>query len=122
MLLAQTAQRNKLLIATGASARLLPVPDADPHREYYLRRIEDSQQLRFILQSAQQVVVVGGGWIGLEVAAAAWAAGAAVTMPEREELPVLRVLGRELAQVFADLHHDHGVDLRCGVQIAEVNG
>ncbi|WP_216698851.1 FAD-dependent oxidoreductase [Arthrobacter sp. H20] len=113
---------DKLLITTGASARLLPVPGADPHREYYLRRVEDSQQLRFILQSAHQVVVVGGGWIGLEVAAAARAAGAAVTVLEREELPLLRVLGREMAQVFADLHRDHGVGLRCGVQIAEVTG
>lgn len=113
---------NKLLIATGASARLLPIPGADPHREYYLRRIEDSQQLKFVLQSARKVVVVGGGWIGLEVAAAARTAGAAVTVLEREELPLVRVLGREMAQVFTGLHRDHGVDLRCGVQIAEVTG
>lgn len=119
---AEPVTYDKLLIATGASPRLLPIPGADPHREYYLRRIEDSQQLRFIFQSAKRVAVIGGGWIGLEVAAAARAAGAAVTVLERAELPLLRVLGREMAQVFANLHRDHGVDLRCGVQVEEVTG
>lgn len=113
---------DKLLIATGASPRLLPVPGADPHREYYLRRVEDAQQLKFILQSAKRVAVVGGGWIGLEAAAAARTAGADVTILERGELPLLRVLGPEMAQVFADLHREHGVDLRCGVQVTEVTG
>jgi 3-phenylpropionate/trans-cinnamate dioxygenase ferredoxin reductase subunit len=64
--------------------------------------------------------VIGVGWIGLETAAAARAAGVQVTILERGELPLLRVLGREAAQVFADLHRDHGVDLRFGAQVAEI--
>ena len=58
------------------------------------------------------MVVIGGGWIGLETAAAARAAGAEVTVLEAAELPLLRVLGPEVAQVFADLHTEQGVDLR----------
>ena len=66
--------------------------------------------------------MIGGGWIGLETAAAARAAGVEVTVLETAELPLLRVLGRQVAQVFADLHREHGVDLRCGVQISEITG
>lgn len=56
---------------------------------------------------------------------AAWtarAAGVDVTFLEAGELPLLRVLGREVARVFAGLHRDHGVDLRCGVHVAEITG
>ena len=86
----------------------------------YLRRVQDSDRIKAALQSASRIAVVGGGWIGLETAAAARAAGVEVTVLESAELPLLRVLGREVAQVFAGLHRDHGVDLRCGVQIAEI--
>jgi 3-phenylpropionate/trans-cinnamate dioxygenase ferredoxin reductase subunit len=62
--------------------------------------------------------VIGGGWIGLEVASAARQADATVTVLEYLDLPLLRVLGPEVAQVFADLHVEHGVDLRTGVQVS----
>jgi 3-phenylpropionate/trans-cinnamate dioxygenase ferredoxin reductase subunit len=68
------------------------------------------------------VAIIGGGWIGLETAAAARLAGNEVTVLEAGDLPLLRVLGREAAQVFADLHRDHGVDVRCGVQVTEIIG
>ena len=71
---------------------------------------------------ASRVAVIGAGWIGLETAAAARTAGAEVTVLEMAELPLLRVLGREVAEVFAKLHTDHGVDLRTGVQVAEITG
>ena len=64
--------------------------------------------------------MIGGGWIGLEVAAAACQAGLQVTVLETLELPLMRVLGREMAQVFADLHRSAGVDLRLGVRIEEI--
>jgi 3-phenylpropionate/trans-cinnamate dioxygenase ferredoxin reductase subunit len=88
----------------------------------YLRQVEDSDQIRAAFQTASRVVVIGGGWIGLETAAAARAAGAEVTILEVADLPLLRVLGPEVARVFAGLHTEHGVDLRTGVQVAEITG
>ena len=112
----------KLLLATGSSPRRLPVPGADLERVLYLRRVEDSDRIKEAFQSASRAVVIGAGWIGLETTAAARTAGVDVTVLEMAELPLLRVLGREVAQVFADLHRDHGVDLRFGVQVAEITG
>jgi 3-phenylpropionate/trans-cinnamate dioxygenase ferredoxin reductase subunit len=113
---------DKLLLATGSSPRLLGVPGADPHRVFYLRRVEDCEQLKVTLRTASRVVVIGAGWIGLEVAAAARTLGVEVSLLETAELPLLRVLGRELGEVFAGLHRDHGVGLRFGVQVVEITG
>jgi 3-phenylpropionate/trans-cinnamate dioxygenase ferredoxin reductase subunit len=88
----------------------------------YLRRVGDSDRIKQAFRSASRAVVIGAGWIGLETTAAARAAGVEVTVLEMAELPLLRVLGREVAQVFADLHRDHGVDLRFGVRVAEITG
>jgi 3-phenylpropionate/trans-cinnamate dioxygenase ferredoxin reductase subunit len=111
---------DKLLLATGAGPRRLRVPGADADGVHYLRRIEDSEQIKNTLATASRVAVIGGGWIGLEVAAAARQAGTGVVLLEAAELPLLGVLGPEVAQVFADLHRDHGVDLRCRAQIAAI--
>ena len=110
----------RLLLTTGSAPRPLTVPGAGSAGVLYLRRVADSDQIRAAFQGAARVAVVGGGWIGLETAAAARAAGVEVTILEAGELPLLRVLGREAALVFAGLHRDHGVDLRCGVQVAEI--
>jgi 3-phenylpropionate/trans-cinnamate dioxygenase ferredoxin reductase subunit len=111
---------DKLLLATGSSPRRLSVPGAGADGVHYLRRIEDSEQIKDTLATASRVAVIGGGWIGLEVAAAARQAGVQVTLIEAAELPLLGLLGRHVAQVFADLHRDHGVDLRCGTQISSI--
>jgi 3-phenylpropionate/trans-cinnamate dioxygenase ferredoxin reductase component len=112
----------KLLLATGSSPRRLAVPGAGLDGVLYLRSVQDSDRLRAAFGSASRVAVIGGGWIGLETAAAARSAGAEVTVLEAAELPLLRVLGREIAEVFASLHRDNGVDLRTGVQVAEITG
>ena len=112
----------KLLLATGSAPRRLPLPGADAEGVLYLRKVADSDRIRAALQTASRVVVIGAGWIGLETAAAARSAGAEVTVLEAAELPLLRVLGREVAQVFADLHREHGADLRFGVHVAEITG
>jgi 3-phenylpropionate/trans-cinnamate dioxygenase ferredoxin reductase subunit len=112
----------KLLLATGSSPRHIPVPGADADGVLYLRRVADSERIKAAFLSASRVAVIGAGWIGLETAAAARAAGAEVTVMEAGELPLLRVLGAEAAQVFASLHREHGVDLRCGVQVSEITG
>jgi 3-phenylpropionate/trans-cinnamate dioxygenase ferredoxin reductase subunit len=111
---------DKLLLTTGASPRRFPVPGADPAGPRYLRSLDDSDHLRAAFRPGARVVIIGAGWIGLETAAAARAAGAEVTVLEHAELPLLRVLGPRVAQVFADLHRDHGVDLRCGVTVEAI--
>lgn len=113
---------DKLLLATGSSPRILSLPGANPERVFMLRRVEDCEQLKAAFTTASRVAIVGAGWIGLEVAAAARAAGVEVIVLETEELPLLRVLGREVAAVFADLHRHHGVDLRCGVHVKQIAG
>lgn len=112
----------KLLLTTGSSPRRLPVPGADLDGVLYLRTFPDSDRLKETIAASDRIVVIGAGWIGLEVAAAARVAGVEVTVLEAAELPLLGPLGPEAARVFADLHTGHGVDLRCGVQVAEIVG
>jgi 3-phenylpropionate/trans-cinnamate dioxygenase ferredoxin reductase subunit len=106
----------KLLLATGSRPRQLQGVTG----VHYLRTLDDSDRLKEILATGSHLAVIGGGWIGLEIAAAARQAGLQVTVMESLELPLLRVLGREMGQVFADLHRSQGVDLRLGVRIEEV--
>jgi 3-phenylpropionate/trans-cinnamate dioxygenase ferredoxin reductase subunit len=106
----------KLLLTTGARPRRL----AGATGVHYLRTLDDSDRLKEILATGSHLAVIGGGWIGLEIAAAARQAGLQVTVMESLELPLLRVLGREMGQVFADLHRSAGVDLRLGVRIEEI--
>jgi 3-phenylpropionate/trans-cinnamate dioxygenase ferredoxin reductase component len=113
---------SKLLLTTGSSPRRLTVPGADLDGVLYLRTAQDSDRLKAAFRDSSRVAVIGGGWIGLETAAAARLAGAEVTVLEAAELPLLRVLGREVAEVFANLHRDQGVDLRTGVQVGEITG
>ena len=113
---------SRLLLATGSSPRRLPVPGASLQGVHYLRTVGDSDGIRQAFQGAERVVVIGAGWIGLEAAAAARTAGAEVAIVETAELPLLRVLGREVAEVFAGLHRANGVDLRMGVGVDEITG
>jgi 3-phenylpropionate/trans-cinnamate dioxygenase ferredoxin reductase component len=112
----------KLLLTTGSSPRHLTVPGAGLEGVLYLRSVRDSDRLKAAFGAASRVAIIGGGWIGLETAAAARMAGAEVTVLEAAELPLLRVLGRELAEVFASLHRDHGVEMRTSVQVSEITG
>lgn len=111
---------DQLVLATGASPRLLPVPGGDLPGVLTLRTVADSDTLRDGLSEGRKAVIIGGGWIGLEVAAAARERGADVVVLEGLELPLLRVLGPELAGYFAQLHRDHGVDLRTSAKVSEV--
>lgn len=106
---ATTIQYDQLILATGSRARRLRIPGSDAEGVLYLRDVDDSDALAAALGRAQRIVVIGGGWIGLEVAATARQRGVAVDIVETARLPLLRVLGVELAQVFADLHLEHGV-------------
>lgn len=109
---------DRLLLATGAAARHFDLADrvAEP---IYLRTIEDNTRLRAALRPGAKVVIVGAGWIGLEVASAARQKDAEVTVYEVADLPLLAVLGPEVAQLFEGLHRAHGVDLRLGTAVDE---
>jgi 3-phenylpropionate/trans-cinnamate dioxygenase ferredoxin reductase subunit len=113
---------DRLLLATGARPRRLDVPGADLDGVRYLRTMADSDALRASVADGARVVVVGAGWIGLEVAAAARSRGAAVTVVEADTLPLRRVLGDEVAAVFADLHRAHDVTFRFGSGVREFHG
>jgi 3-phenylpropionate/trans-cinnamate dioxygenase ferredoxin reductase subunit len=110
----------KLLLATGSSPRELPVPGAEAAGVHYLRTIGDSDRIKQSIADGDRLVVIGAGWIGLEVAATARQAGAEVTVLETLELPLLRVLGPEVARVFAGLHEANGVTLRFQVGAEEI--
>jgi len=113
----------KLLLATGSSVRRLPVPGADLDGVRYLRTFADSDRLLADLSGGgRRVVVVGAGWIGLEVAAAARHHGNDVTIVEPQPTPLHAVLGPEMGRVFARLHRDHGVDLFTDTVVREVRG
>jgi 3-phenylpropionate/trans-cinnamate dioxygenase ferredoxin reductase subunit len=107
---------DKLMLATGSTPRHLPGDDELLH----LRRRGDSDAIRATFGNGR-LVIVGGGWIGLEVAAAARQAGTDVTILEALDEPLKTAIGPELGQVFADLHIEHGVDLRTRVNVAEVH-
>ena len=113
---------DKLLLTTGSTPRRLSVPGADLDGVRYLRSVDDSERIKTGFAHAHRVAIIGAGWIGLETAAAARNAGVDVTLLERSDLPLLHVLGPETAPIFADLHRDHGVNLRSQVAVAELTG
>lgn len=111
---------DKLVLATGSTVRKLPIPGADADNVYYLRTVEDSDAIRATFGDDKKLAIIGGGWIGLEVASAARGAGTAVTVLEGAKLPLLRILGDTVAQVFADLHTSNDVDLRTEVKVQDI--
>jgi 3-phenylpropionate/trans-cinnamate dioxygenase ferredoxin reductase subunit len=112
----------RLLLATGSSPRRLPVADATGAAVAYLRTIEDADHIKAALRDGRRVVILGGGWIGLEVAAAARLAGCEVVVVEPLDQPLLRVLGPTLGATFAALHRGHGVDVRTSTNVTAIEG
>jgi 3-phenylpropionate/trans-cinnamate dioxygenase ferredoxin reductase subunit len=113
---------DKLLLTTGCTPRALAVPGADLDGVLPLRTLSDSARIAAALVDGARIVIVGAGWIGLEVAAAARQRGATVTVVETADLPLQRVLGDEIARVFADLHRDHDVTFHFATQVREIRG
>ena len=110
------------LIATGGRPRKLDVPGADLDGVHYLRTLRDATILATELSRKPRVVVVGAGFIGAEVAASARTLGCDVTMLEMLDVPLARVLGDDLGRVYAQIHSDHGVDLRLGEGVERFEG
>jgi 3-phenylpropionate/trans-cinnamate dioxygenase ferredoxin reductase subunit len=111
---------DRLVLATGARPRRLAMADDSGAPVVYLRTMADSLALKEHLRDGAHLGIIGGGWIGLEVAAAARSNGAEVTLLESLDQPLERVLGAEVGGIFADLHREHGVDLRTSVQVTGI--
>ena len=117
----ETLAANGVIIATGSAPRPLPgQPDYDGVT--MLRTLDDSLELRRRLAEHPRLVVIGAGFIGLEVAATAAQSGCAVTVLEGAPAPLMRGLGAEMGEVVARVHSRNGVDVRCGVQVAGIEG
>jgi 3-phenylpropionate/trans-cinnamate dioxygenase ferredoxin reductase subunit len=118
----QRVSYDKLLLTTGATPRALTVPGAQLDGVLQLRTLADSRRIGAVLAESARLVIIGAGWIGLEVAAAARARGSAVAVVETADLPLQRVLGDEIARTFADLHRAHDVDFHFGAGVREIRG
>jgi 3-phenylpropionate/trans-cinnamate dioxygenase ferredoxin reductase component len=112
----------RLLLATGAVPRRLPLPGMDLDGVHYLRTRSDADTLAAAAARATQVAVVGTGWIGSEVAASLRQLGREVTLIGPDTAPLARVLGPEIGRVYRDLHADHGVRLALGTRVAGLRG
>ncbi len=112
---------DRLVLATGASARPTPIDGDDLAGVWTLRNVDDALTLRAALREDARVAVVGSSWIGLEVAAAARAHGAQVTVVAPDEQPLGAILGAEVGAAFRALHEEHGVTFRRG-EVAGVVG
>src|SRR4051794_11338357 len=105
---------DRLLITTGAEPRRLDVPGADLEGVHYLRSFADSDAIAERLGKGGRAVVIGAGWIGAEVAASARQKGLDVALVEMTDVPLERVLGPEVGQVYADVHAANGVEMHMG--------
>jgi len=117
----------RLLIATGASPRALPIPGADLDGVLLLRTLDDTRRLQAALvegagADARRLVVVGSGWIGMEIAAAASTLGADVTVVGLEQVPLSGALGRDIGGVFLNRHRRAGVRFRLGETVTAIAG
>jgi 3-phenylpropionate/trans-cinnamate dioxygenase ferredoxin reductase subunit len=109
-----------LVLATGAIARELPIAGRELERVYELRTVHDAQALQAALHPGVRLVIIGGGWIGLEVAASARSAGVDVTVIEREERLLARVSGRELSAHLAERHQAQGTRIVLDGQVSAI--
>jgi 3-phenylpropionate/trans-cinnamate dioxygenase ferredoxin reductase component len=118
----ETLRFDRLLLATGAEPRRVPLPGAELDGVLSLRSIADSEAIRQRIDTGARLVTIGGGWIGAEVAASARQRGCDVTIVGRELLPLERVLGPEVGAVYRDIHADHGVEFVGEARIDAIEG
>ncbi len=113
---------DKLVLATGGRARRLTLAGADRANVCYVRTIDDIRQLRERFHAGQRLVIIGGGYIGLEAASVGIKKGLKVTLVEAMPRLLARVTGPELSQYYDRVHRSHGVDIRLGVGVQELEG
>lgn len=118
----ETVAYDALVLATGSRPRPLPVAGADFPEVVSLRTLDHARELRKWVAEERRLVIVGAGYIGLEVAAVAVAGGSPVTVLEREQRVLGRVASEELSSIVHQAHRAHGVDIRTGVEVSELAG
>lgn len=111
-----------LVLATGGTARGLPDLPVDGRRVFELRTLSDALSLHAALPGARRVLVIGGGWLGLEVAAAIRQQGLEVTLAEAAPRLCARSAPSEVSEYLLELHRGHGVDVRLGACVQPVLG
>ena len=111
---------DRLALATGSRARPLPVPGGDGPGIFTLRTIADTRALAAALPTIRQLVVIGGGFIGLEAAAVASKRGIAVTVLEAADRLMGRAVAPVLSQIYRDLHARNGVQIELGAQVTSI--
>ena len=109
-----------LLLATGSRPRLLPLPGAELAGVHYLRSVADVDRLRAELAPGRRAVIVGGGYIGLEVAATCREAGLEVTVLEAADRVMNRVVSPEVSRFYEAEHAQRGVTILCGARVGRV--
>jgi 3-phenylpropionate/trans-cinnamate dioxygenase ferredoxin reductase subunit len=110
-----------LILATGSRPRRLAIPGADLPKAHMLRDVADADRLRAALRPGARLVIIGGGYIGLEVAASARALGAEVMILERESRLLARVASPRLSSFFQDYHRAKGVEIRTSVELPAID-
>jgi 3-phenylpropionate/trans-cinnamate dioxygenase ferredoxin reductase subunit len=113
---------DRLLLATGARPRRLPVRGGEVPGVVSLRTLSDADALRVAATEAERIVVVGAGWIGSEVAASLRMLGPRVVLVAPDAVPLERVLGPKIGGVYRDLHAEHGVELRLDTTVSRIIG
>lgn len=116
-----TLSYDAVVLATGCAARTLPTFPLGP-KVHRLRTLADARRLAPLLVDGARVVILGAGFIGLEVAATAVEKGCSVTVLEGQSAPLIRAVGASLGARIADMHRARGVDVRCGVNVAGLVG
>lgn len=118
----ETIGYGKLVWATGGHPRMLPIPGGDMPGVQGVRTRADADAMKAASKTAGQVVVIGGGYIGLEAAAVLNKAGKKVVLLEALDRVLARVAGVDLSRFYEKEHRDHGVDLRLGVCVDSIEG
>lgn len=116
----ETLDYGKLALCVGTTVRVPPIPGVDLPHVHVLRTLDDSLQLKQAIQSAKSVAVIGGGFIGLEVAASSRKLGKAVTIVEAMDRVMKRAVSAPVSYFFEDLHRAKGADLRLETMTAEI--
>ena len=118
----ETLSYDKLVLATGSRVRELHIPGHELGGVHYLRSIDDVTAIQTAFQKDARLVIVGGGYIGLEVAAVGRKNGLDVTVLETESRVMNRVVATEVSQFFQNMHTEEGVKLELGRRVQELRG